>query len=440
MRKVKPAPTLTRRARAAANRLEQQVRRRAEALGIDVQPTLVGSLAKDTHLVPAPDIDVFLLFDPATPRPILEKQGLRLGRSVVRTPTLKYAEHPYVHGRFGGFAFDVVPAYRVLDGAARVSAVDRSPFHTRYVKDHLRAAQRDEVRLLKAFLKGIGCYGAETSTSGFSGYLAELLVIRFGTFWDALAGTRDLKPPLALAIAGGPRPMGGDFVFVDPVDPRRNAAAAVSRDRLDTFLRAARAFTLAPRREFFEPRPRRALSREELEARFESLGVLGLRLPRPSVRPDARLPHLRRLADKIGGQLEDDGFRVPRRAVEPVPGGFLILWQHEPLVLPDTYEHRGPRVDDAANARRFLQKWQAHPDAVSLPHAEGERWVVAVRRTARDPARLLGPRLHGLLEGTDVPAAAARRARFEAGTMVSRRAAFRLALTRFVDPKDPWEA
>jgi tRNA nucleotidyltransferase (CCA-adding enzyme) len=111
-----------------------------------VTPRLVGSLAKDTHLARPLDVDVFILFPKETARDVLEREGLAMGRAVVPQPVLKYAEHPYVHGVVDGFEVDVVPAYRLRSAAGRLSAVDRTPFHTAFVKRRATPRHRAEIR------------------------------------------------------------------------------------------------------------------------------------------------------------------------------------------------------------------------------------------------------------------------------------------------------
>lgn len=439
LRRIKPGAVLTRRAEAAAKRLGERARAAAHRRHVEIEPVLVGSLAKGTHLLPEPDIDLFLLFDSDTSRAQLEKFGVAIGKSILRQPTLRYAEHPYVHGRYAGFAFDVVPAYHIETISGRLSAVDRSPFHTDYVRQNLESAQRDEVRLLKQFLKGIGCYGAETAIGGFSGYLAELLVLKYGTFWDCLESLREVTPPLLLAMDGPAPPLGGSLVFVDPVDPARNAAAAVTMEKLSTFLRACRAFTGAPRLEFFWPRPVRPEPATKLLLQLSHRGVLGLQMPKPRVRPDAVAPHARRLAEKVTRRLQDLGFRVVRRMVEPVKAGaLLLLWEHEPIMLPSTRQHVGPPASDADHSRRFLQKWQSHPDALDLPQVRDGRWIVRVRRTRRTPMELLEGELLQLLQGVEISAAQAKRLRLQTGPELVKRPGLRVALTRFLRPRDPW--
>lgn len=439
LRRIKPTADGTRRARAAAREIVARCRKEAQALGRPCKAVVVGSLAKDTHLRPKPDIDVFLLFPKTVGREELERLGLRIGRQVLRRPSLKYAEHPYVRGLHRGFHFDVVPAYEIMDATERMSAVDRSPLHLEYVRKHLRPSQRDEVRLLKQFLKGIGCYGAETATGGFSGYMAELLILRFGTFWDALVALRERHPPIELGLDGPAAPLGGALVFADPVDPRRNAAAAVTGERLETFLRAARAFTAKPEPGFFWPRAVEPESRQRLLQHLSHRGVVGLEAPAPRVTEDARIPHLRRLLDKVTRRLQDEGFQVVRSVVEPVsPHRFLLLWEHEPVLLPPEYEHRGPRIQDTEHARRFRSKWETHPDRLGPLREDQGRWVASVRRRRRSPLEVLSPELAQLLQGLDIPASAVARMRLRPAMELAARPGLRPALTRFLRPQDPW--
>ena len=85
----------------------------------------------------------------------------------------KYAEHPYINATIDDVDVDLVPCYKV-DSATKIqSAVDRTPFHTRYITDKINGLI-DDVLLLKRFTKAGGIYGSDQMTEGFSGYLCEL--------------------------------------------------------------------------------------------------------------------------------------------------------------------------------------------------------------------------------------------------------------------------
>ena len=119
-----------------AEDVKNRVAETAVSLGVDVEPLLVGSVAKGTHLT-NPDIDIFVLFPTSTEREKLEDYGLKIGRAVLEDPEERYAEHPYIWGTFGGFIVEIVPCYRIKDPSQKMSAVDRTPFHTVYVQNVL---------------------------------------------------------------------------------------------------------------------------------------------------------------------------------------------------------------------------------------------------------------------------------------------------------------
>ncbi len=70
------------------------------------------------------------------------------------------------------------------------------------MKKHLSLKMRGEVRLLKKFMKGIGVYGAEIKTGGFSGYLCELFVLHYGSFVKTLEAFARHKQRIVVDIEG----------------------------------------------------------------------------------------------------------------------------------------------------------------------------------------------------------------------------------------------
>lgn len=436
--RIEPTPARTREAKRLATRLIRDLKRKAALRGLKVQPKLVGSLAKDTHLSDPLDVDVFILFPRVTPRNVLEKQGVALGKSVLRRPVLKYAEHPYVHGRVGDLDVDIVPAYKLRDASGKLSAVDRTPFHTDYVRRHVTQRQRREIRLLKRWLRGVGAYGAETAVGGVSGYLAELLVLRYGAFDAVVKAMASWRPPVELALEGRATPLTGPLVFIDPVDASRNAAAAVTVETFGRLQAAALEYRKRPRIEFFFPGPRAAQPRQRLERRLVKQPTIGVEVPIPKGRPETVRPQGQRLAAKFARALEQEGFRVRRSGVFEVGKRLLVLLEHDPPLLPESYEHRGPRAKDEGNVERFLDKWKGRRDVARAPRVEGGRWVVTMRREKRSPEDFLGPQLGHLLQGFEFGRGA--RARTLAGADLLADADRHVALTVFLRRLQPWQS
>ena len=178
LKKITPTTKEKKEINSIVNSLKKQVEKEIKKTTIPITIELVGSIAKDTFLRTSVDIDLFLLFPPHISREVLQQQGLSIGRAILENQEECFAEHPYIRGIYKGYKTEIVPCYKIEDTSQKLSAVDRTPFHTQYIKKHLKESQKKDVRLFKQFLKGIGCYGAEAEIEGFSGYLCEIMLVQ----------------------------------------------------------------------------------------------------------------------------------------------------------------------------------------------------------------------------------------------------------------------
>ncbi|HDD42914.1 MAG TPA: CCA tRNA nucleotidyltransferase, partial [Nitrososphaeria archaeon] len=262
---VKPSKLEERRLKRTLEKALLLARREAERIPGIVDITLEGSAAKDTWIKGRAEADIFIHFDPGVSKAELEEMIVKLGTKIVEKlggkPMLMYADHPYVEGVVNGVTVDVVACYRVEPPGWR-SATDRTPYHTRYVLENLKPGQEDEVRLLKGFMVGCGVYGAEIKVKGFSGYLTELLTIRYGSFLNVLREASSWRPPIIIDLKNYYESreevletfQDSPLIVIDPVDRSRNVAAAVSMTRLSEFILASRLFLRNPSLRFFKRR------------------------------------------------------------------------------------------------------------------------------------------------------------------------------------------
>ena len=149
----------------------------------DAIPILAGSITRDTWLPGKFEFDIFVQFPENFKEKDFESAGLKVGKQLITKLggkiRIKYAQHPYVSGSVAGIEIDVVPCYRVKDPEKLKSAVDRTPFHVKFVEENINKQISVEVRLLKQFCLANGLYGADAKTEGFSGYVCEILVIKY---------------------------------------------------------------------------------------------------------------------------------------------------------------------------------------------------------------------------------------------------------------------
>lgn len=442
LQRVKPSPEEAQRVTERAERLLDRLRGAVAERSWDAKPMLVGSVAKDTYLRENVDLDGFLLFPTTTPRAELETRGLELGRAVLDDPEEKYAEHPYTHGRFEGVRADVVPAYEIAHVGARMTAVDRTPFHTRFVLARMSRDQRDQVRLLKAFMKGVGVYGAEASTRGFSGYLCELLVLKYGSFRRVLQAAQGWKPGTFLVLdklEGNPR-FADPLTFLDPVDPGRNAASAVSADTLAHFAEACRAYLRREGLSFFFPRQLVPRPPDELElaVRRRRGDFILLRMRAPNVLEDHLHDQMRKTTESIRRLLERHEFDLKRATYEVGGRDLLVLLEVPRIRLPDTVTHSGPPVKSKEHAERFRKTWGVHRDARSPVYEEEGRLKVERIREFRRADELLRAKLLEYDCGKHVNAALREGYDVYSGLDVVQDDTARL-LTRHLNRKKSWE-
>ena len=247
---------------ALVKKLEVQIADIAKTQGVTAKIRVEGSVAKGTWIAEDPDIDIFMQLPTSIPRNKLGEVGLGIAKQAATDAEQleRFAEHPYLEVFLDGYRVDIVPCYDAAPGEW-ISATDRTPYHTDYIKTHLTPKLQAEVRLLKRFLKGIGVYGAEIKIGGFSGYLCELLVIHFGSFAKVIEAFAAYSKHIVIDIEGFytermreiellfPEPL----VVVDPVDKGRNVASAVQTQRLYEFIAATRAFRNVPSETYFYP-------------------------------------------------------------------------------------------------------------------------------------------------------------------------------------------
>jgi tRNA nucleotidyltransferase (CCA-adding enzyme) len=386
-------------------RAEQAAKRRGSPL---VRCLVAGSAARGTFLSDRIDIDFFLLFPPTLGRKELELEGLGLAGELFESAETRYAEHPYLRGTFEGFAVDAVPGYAITDPSQPLSAVDRTPFHQEYLRARTTAEGVAQVRLAKQFLRSLGVYGSEARTGGFSGFLVELLVLRFGHLRGLLAEARHWRLPVHLPTNPSARPRVPEdvaLVLDDPVDPHRNVATALTRRNLGLFILAAGAYLDHPSARWFDVRSSRPPTLAEARASIARRGthVSLLVLGRPSLVDDILYPQLRKAERALADAAERLGFGVLGTASAAGERSVCVLVEVAHASLPVVAVHDGPPVGIDRDAS-FLEKWTV-PEARVLqgPYVTADgRLAVETARSERGIERLLTQELPRLPLGKDL--------------------------------------
>jgi len=405
LKRVKPKAKERAEIEALAKKLEKKVAQAAEKLGVKAEVRVEGSVARDTWLSCEPEVDVFMRVSSSIPRASLGEVCLKVAREATKgsRQVERFAEHPYLEAFVDDVRVNVVPCY-VSKPMEWLSATDRTPFHTDYIKKHLTPEMKSEIRLLKKFMKGIGVYGAEIKIGGFSGYLCELLILHHKSFLETVRAFAQHKHRMVIDIEGfyKNRQKEVDLLFdeplvvVDPVDKARNVASAVRRQNLYTFIAAAQAFIRKSSLNFFYPPETVPLPVSKMRQVLKKRGSTIVFVPFGKVDavPDILWGQLYKSQRSLHKLVELNDFTLLRDfAWSDEKTLNMFAFELVGCCITQVKKHLGPPLEKEHECEKFLLKHSNASGTVSGPYVEDGRWVVLVRRKYTDACDLLRDKL-----------------------------------------------
>lgn len=375
-------------------RINQIMGRLKEAAPKNVEIVVAGSFARSTNLRGDSDVDIFLLFERKVVKEEMEKKALAIAEDVVKghkneSFSIKYAEHPYVRLQLNdiGLNVDVVPAYKIRSADEMGTSVDRTQLHNKFVTSKLTNSQRDDVLVLKAFLKSHKIYGANARVEGFSGYLCELMIINFGSFAGMLEAAANARLPFAIVVGEKIDPTASkilvdrfkkQFVVIDPTDKDRNVAANVSEESFARFVVVCRNFAASPSKEtFFGKGHSEERSMSKLNDARKKIGteLYAIHFKVEDISEEIIWQQLRRLMNRLNEALLKRGF-PPVLSVQEVDGtdaiiGIFVADSKIPYMVS-----KGPSVMMKSAAESF---YKAHKNSILFTF-EGDR-IYAIEKT-----------------------------------------------------------
>jgi tRNA nucleotidyltransferase (CCA-adding enzyme) len=233
----------------------------------DAKAILGGSGAKDTWLSGNHDVDLFVQFDKkkfALESHLISKNLEKVLKKAF--PKFKidrlHGSRDYFQLDYKNLNFEVVPIIKINKSKDALNITDISPLHATWVNKNA-VKLKDEIRLAKQFCRANKLYGAESHISGFSGYVLEILIIYYGSFEKLLKASlkwkdKDVIDPekhhknkqMALFNLNNSK-LQSPIIVVDPVDMERNAAAALSKEKMKLFQKIAKQYLKNPSEKLF---------------------------------------------------------------------------------------------------------------------------------------------------------------------------------------------
>ncbi len=326
-------------------------------LKIKAKAAAGGSYAKNTWLKEDYDVDIFVKFD-------MKYKDKNLSKLLKKA--LKVFKPELVHGSRDYFwvknliKFEIVPVLDIKKAEQAENITDFSPWHVKWVNTKGKKYKND-IRLAKKFCKAQGVYGAESYIKGFSGHVVDILVIYHKGFKPLLRAAVKWKPKTVIDPTGkvgkkavmvlNKSKIQGPLIVIDPVQPDRNAAAAVNMKMFETFIKSAKKFLKKPSAEAFEPK-------KVDWGNYKKKGTVVL--------IDVTVPEGKE--DPVGAKLLKAYLFIKKklRDFEPIPeGGWSWNKEKKKAVfgyvlknkkLPATYERVGPKTEFTEGVHHFKKK------------------------------------------------------------------------------------
>jgi tRNA nucleotidyltransferase (CCA-adding enzyme) len=397
-----PTHSQERRIAKVAQEAKEHVDRYVAQLDDVVDVVFGGSFAKGTWLPDHADIDIFVKIKPSVGIKKFERMGREIGSEALKSygPKLRYSDHPYVEVFIKKVRVNVVPCYDVEQGKWQ-SAADRSPFHTQYISSHFDNEKRRQARLLKKFLKSVGIYGAEISTEGFSGYVSEVLILKYSSFENVLrSAADDWQDRQIIAVCDYDpdfvKAFNSPLIIIDPVDSRRNLGTAISAESVAKFILAARAFLEKPSLEFFYEGDKKYHRRVGSSGSKQQLllpllpNVLVIEFSHEKKSPDIIWGQLKRSINAIAKQLELAHFEVLRSScVTDERNSAAIAFLLESITLPAYTKRKGPGIFRRKDTASFLSNRKKNKPLAIWVDDKEMRIATLIERKATDARKFV---------------------------------------------------
>lgn len=318
----------------------------------DAKAILGGSAAKSTFLKNDYDIDIFVKFPQKYKNKdiskILQKHLKKIFPKIIKV----HGSRDYFQLSQDPFTFEIVPILNINSPSKAQNITDVSPFHTKWVNSKTNQKLIDEIRLTKSFCKANHLYGAESYIKGFSGYVLEILVIKYGSFQNLIKAATKWKPGLIIDIEKHKSSLNpskiSPLIIIDPVQAERNAAAALSEKKFNEFIQLAKNFYRNPSKKFFE---KKLFNPEKLH------GAVIIKAIPLKGKEDIIGSKLVKTLEYIAKKLNEEGFTVEKYDWDwdsEAIFWYFVKKQNLPLIK----KHFGPPLKETTHVDIFKKKYK----------------------------------------------------------------------------------
>jgi tRNA nucleotidyltransferase (CCA-adding enzyme) len=203
----------------------------------------------------------------------------------------------------------------------------------------------------------VGIYGSQIAVSGFSGYVTEVLILKYGSFKGVLQVFSELEPNHIISIDPPNEKVIGKFtspmIIIDPIDSNRNLGAAISGNCVSKFVLASRLFLRNPSIEFM--RKSRRPNAKILNQIESNLLIVEFNIQKRS--PDILWGQLKRKLTSISKMLSNSRFEIIKKfCFTDEEKHAVFIFMIEFANLPKISINRGPEVYLKAETDSYIKK------------------------------------------------------------------------------------
>ncbi len=258
LEKIKPKKKEEEKTKKTVEKFKKKIEKELEEKNIEF--FLGGSYSKNTWLSKNKDIDIFLRFEKKKyEKKDISKITYKILKKHFKTKIMR-GSRKYYNIQYKKLNFEIIPVYKIEDYKEKKNIMDLSPLHVIYVNKKLK--KKDDVRILKYFLKQNDLYGAESYIEGFSGYVCELLIIYYKSIEELFYKAKEWKEETYIDIEKQYKNIyeakkklkekWNILTIIDPVQKDRNASKSLNKKNYEKFKRITKDFYKNPNIKYFK--------------------------------------------------------------------------------------------------------------------------------------------------------------------------------------------
>jgi tRNA nucleotidyltransferase (CCA-adding enzyme) len=333
---------------SSLNNLQNQILKKIKVPGAKAQ--IGGSGAKNTWLKNTHDIDIYVKF----PAKKFSEKSQELSKILHKHLKKSFSKILKIHGsrdyfqvNYKGYTVEVVPILEISNPKQAKNITDFSAFHVKYVTS--KKGLENQIRLLKTFAKANRFYGAESHIRGLSGYVCELLIIKYKSFLNFIKEVSKYKSTCIIGSKKDAEKLNwakklSPLIIIDPVQPERNAAAAISKEQYQNIIKASKDFLRSPNPKQFEKQP---IDINKLK----KAGFLTIIQAQPTTsKRDIAGAKALKAFNYLKKQIIDYEIKKTIFDYEKTTTLYIVTKKKK---LPNTYKHPGPPIKNKLAAQAF---------------------------------------------------------------------------------------